>query len=333
MILMTRMIMIYSSLSWDNIKSPVSDINLLRIDATHPHDFSWGKDSAGRLLLVLKFPMIDAHDLRARKIELTGIKSDICKIDSTGEAYFQLALLSKENADIFHALCNDLIDKTRAITDAEAALSLVYSRLDRWRALLSKANRGLLSPHEIQGLFGELKFLEECIDAGRVSVQAAIEGWQGPLGAPHDFIFDQAAIEIKSISGSSADSVRISSELQLTTHLSTLHLRVIFMAQNADCNKGTSLNTLIREVRDKIQIHDLVQALDERLSKIGYIDIYEYDYPCFSVMQNRTYHVREGFPRITPGSLTVGISNVAYDIAFGSIAEYICDSSIPERPQ
>src|SRR3990172_12982138 len=109
---MTRMIMIYSSLPWDNIKSPASDINLLRIDATHPHDFSWGKDSAGRLLLVLKLPMIDVHDLRARNIELTGIKSDICKIGATEEAYFQLALQSKENADIFHTLCNDLIEKT-----------------------------------------------------------------------------------------------------------------------------------------------------------------------------------------------------------------------------
>ena len=325
--------MTYSHLPWDNIKSPVSDINLLRIDASHPHDFSWGKDSAGRLLLVLKFPMMDANNLKVRNIELTGIKSDICKIGATDEAYFQLTLQSKENADIFQTLCNDLIEKTRTITNVAAALSLVYSRLDRWRALLSKANRGLLSPQEIHGLFGELKFLEECIDDGRVSVQAAIEGWQGPMGAPHDFIFDQAAIEIKSISRSSADSVRISSELQLTTHLSTLHLRVIFLAQDADCNRGTSLNALIRELRDKIQTHDLVQAFEERLTAIGYIDIPEYDFPCFSVMKNRTYYVREGFPRIIPELLPVGISNVAYDIGFSSIAEYICDLTVPERQQ
>lgn len=325
--------MIYSHLPWDSIKSPASDINLLRIDATHPQDFSWGKDSAGRLLLVLKLPMNSEHDLSVRNIVLTGIKSDIFRIEATGEAYFQLALQSKDSADIFYTLCSDLIEKTRAITTAEAALSLVYSRLDRWRVLLSKTNPSLLSPQEIQGLFGELKFLEECIDDGRISTEAAIEGWQGPLGAPHDFIFDQAAIEIKSISGSSADSVRISSELQLTTHLITLHLRVIFLAQDADCNRGASLNTLVRELRDKIQAHDLVQFFDQRLSEIGYIDIPEYGYPCFSVMQNRTYHVREGFPRITPELLPGGISNVAYDISFSSIAGYICDSFAPERPQ
>ncbi|MDC8446596.1 MAG: PD-(D/E)XK motif protein, partial [Nitrosomonas sp.] len=217
----------------------------------------------------------------------------------------------------------------RTITNAQAALSLVYSRLGRWRALLSKSSRGLLSPQEIQGLFGELKFLEECIDAGRVSVQAAVEGWQGPLGSPHDFIFDQAAIEIKSISDSSADSVRISSELQLTTHFSTLHLKLIFLTRDADCNRGTSLNTLIRELKDKIQSHHLVQVFDERLSEIGYIDIPDYDFPCFSVVRTRTYQVRDGFPRITPESLAHGISDVSYCIAFSSIAEYICDSFIP----
>lgn len=320
-------------LPWEEIHTPVSDINLLRIDATHPHDFSWGKDSAGRLLLVLKFPAMGASSLKMKKIELVGIKYDICKIESTGETYFQLALQRKENADIFHTLCNDLIERTRTITDAEAVLSLIYSRLDRWRGLLSKANRGLLSPQEVQGLFGELKFLEECMDAGRVSVLAAIEGWQGPLGAPHDFIFGQSAIEIKSISSSSADSVRISSESQLITHLSSLHLRVIFLAQDADCNKGASLNAFIRELKNKIQTHDFVTAFDERLSEIGYIDIPEYNFPCFSVMNSRTYHVREGFPRITPESLPVGISNVSYDVSFNSIAEYICDTFSLERPK
>jgi hypothetical protein len=323
------MIMIYSGLPWDNIKSPASDINLLRIDATHPHDFSWGKDSAGRLLLVLKFPMIDVHDLMARKIELTGIKSDICKIDSTGEAYFQLALQSKESADIFHALCNDLIDKTRAIKNAESALSLVYSRLDRWRTLLSRANRNRLSAQEIQGLFGELQFLEECIDGQHVSVQAAIEGWQGPMGSPHDFIFGQSAVEIKSISGSYADSVKISTESQLTTHLETLHLRIVFLAVDTDCKTGLSLNDFIIRLREKISDNDLVSTFEEKLAEVGYIDIPEYDFPCFSVVRTRTYQVRDGFPRITPESLALGISDVSYCIAFSSIAEYICDSFIP----
>jgi len=45
------------------------------------------------------------------------------------------------------------------------------------RLCVTRLGSTLLSPQEIQGLFGELKFLEECIDAGRVSMQAAVEGW------------------------------------------------------------------------------------------------------------------------------------------------------------
>lgn len=54
------------------------------------------------------------------------------------------------------------------------------------------------------------------------------------MGAPHDFIFGQSAVEIKSIRGSYADSVKISTESQLTTHLETLHLRIVFLAVDTD---------------------------------------------------------------------------------------------------
>jgi len=324
------MIMTYNHLPWDEIKSPNTDLNLLRVDDSHSLDFSWGKDSTGRILLVLKFKIADSHDLHLKHIELTGIKSDICKIESIGLAYFQLTLQSKENADIFHTLCNDLIEKTRSLTSIDAALSVIYSRLERWRALLSKSNRGL-SPQKIQGLFGELKFLEECIDNQIVSLHAAVEGWKGPLGAPHDFIFGQTAIEIKTVSTSSADSVRISTESQLTTHLSTLYLRVIFLARDEDCNKGVSLNTLVSLLKEKIQSHDLVQIFDQRLAEIGYIDIPEYDYPCFSVVKIKTFQVKEGFPRISSESLSAGISNVSYDISFNSIEKYSCEYVILEE--
>lgn len=201
--------------------------------------------------------------------------------------------------------------------------------MERWRTLLSRANRNRLSAQEVQGLFGELQFLEECIDGQHVSVQAAIEGWQGPKGAPHDFIFGQSAVEIKSISGSYADSVRISTESQLTTHLDTLHLRIVFLAVDTDCKAGLSLNDLIIRLKRKIQDSDFASAFEERLAEVGYVDIPEYDFPCFSVAQTRAYEVRDGFPRITPESLAPGISDVSYCIALSSIAGFICDSFIP----
>lgn len=321
--------MMFSRLPWEAITSPATDLNLIRIDDTHPYDFSWGKDAAGKLLLVLKFRAANIDELKKRKLELTGIKTDIRRVPATEETYFQLSMQSAENADIFFTLCNDLIEQTRTVSNINAVLTLIYVRLECWRAFLSKAYRNLLSAQEVQGLFGELTFLEECIDNKHISIPAAIEGWQGPLGAPHDFIFGQSAVEIKSISGSHADSVRISSESQLTTYLETLHLRIVFLAQDTDCRTGLSLNGLIRQLREKILDNDLISTFDSRLFEVGYIDIPEYDFPCFSVAQIRTYEIRDGFPRITPDSLSAGISDVSYSISFSSITEYICDSFAP----
>lgn len=316
-------------LPWEEIQTPATEINRLRIDSNHPHDFFWGKDIAGHYLLVLRFDAGLLDDLKVRKIALTGIATDVRIIPDTSEGVFLITLQNAENADIFYTLCNDLIKKTRNVPDIHAAIAVIYARLERWRSLLSRANRNRLSAQEVQGLFAELHFLEECIDKRHISAQAAVEGWQGPLGAPHDFMFGQAAVEIKSISGSYADAVKISTESQLTTHLETLHLHVIFLAADMDCRTGMSLNDYVVRLKEKVADSDLVSTFEERLAEIGYIDIPDYDFPCFSVVQTRTYEVREGFPRITPESLASGISDVSYCIAFNSIAGYICDSFIP----
>ncbi|MBY0579436.1 MAG: PD-(D/E)XK motif protein [Burkholderiales bacterium] len=316
-------------LPWWEIQMPASEINRLRVDRSHPYDFFWGKDVSGHCLLLLRFDAALLDDIKIRKIILTGITTDIRAVPDAADGVFLITLQNTENADIFFTLCEALVKKTRDASNVHAAIAVIYSQLERWRTLLSSARHNRLSAQEVQGLFGELQFLEECIDGQHVSIQAAIEGWQGPKGAPHDFIFGQSAVEIKSISGSYTDSVKISTESQLTTHLETLHLRIVFLAVDTDCKTGLSLNDFIIRLKGKIADSDLVSTFEEKLVEVGYIDIPEYDFPCFSVVRTRTYEVGDGFPRITPESLARGISDVSYCIAFSSISEYICDSFIP----
>ena len=329
MIQTKKKIMTADRLPWEEIQTPAIEINRLRIDSSHPHDFFWGKDISGHYLLVLRFDSALLYKIKVRKIDLTGITTDIRIVADTADGVFLITLQNAENADIFFTLCDALIKKTRSVPDVNAAIAIIYAQLERWRNLLSRQNRNRLSAQEIQGLFGELQFLEECIDGMHISIRAAIEGWQGPMGAPHDFIFGQSAVEIKSISGSYADSVKISTESQLTTHLETLHLRILFLAVDTDCKTGLSLNDFIIRLKEKITDGDLVSTFEERLVEVGYVDIPEYDFPCFSLVQTRTYEVRDGFPRITPELLTPGISDVSYCIAFSSIIGFICDSFIP----
>jgi len=64
-------------------------------------------------------------------------------------------------------------------------------------------------------------------------------------------------------------------------------------------------------------------TFDSRLFEFGYIDIPDYDRPCFSVSQARTYEVLDGFPRLTPENIPQGISEVSYFIRFASIENFL----------
>jgi len=96
--------MTYNHLPWDEIKSPNTDLNLLRVDDSHSLDFSWGKDSTGRILLVLKFKIADSHDLHLKHIELTGIKSDICKFVRRDSK-----VTTKQLAILIYDFCNRFV--------------------------------------------------------------------------------------------------------------------------------------------------------------------------------------------------------------------------------
>lgn len=313
---------------WDSIATPRADLNLRRVDDKHYHDFSWGKDINGKLLLVLALPGADIEELRKGKIELKGVKTDIRQVSDSGDIYFQLTLQSSDNSDIFYTLCNDLIEKTRAVPDLQSALSLIYNRLEVWRIFLSRSNKSTLSLQEIQGLFAELSYLEECIDEKHVAAQVAVEGWQGPLDAPHDFIFGPEAIEIKSLSRSSEEGVRISSEEQLTTHLDHLYLHIIFLVIDRECCTGISLNQLVARIRGKLT-GGQVEVFDKCLFESRYIDIPDYDSPYFSVSQVRTYKIDDNFPRLIPDNIPQGITDVSYCIRFNSIKQFLKNNYKP----
>lgn len=328
MTLMMRMIMTVDTFPWERINIPSDELNLLRVLPDHPHNFFWGRDSAGHYLLVLKCDKADFKEkLARRRIVLSGIKTDLRLIPHTGEAFLMFILQKMENADIFFTLCNDLIQKTKPVKEIDAAMNILFSRLERWRLFLSRAIKNILSDHEVKGLFSELKFIEICLERQIVSPVTIIESWQSPSGGPHDFVLGHSAVEIKSVAGSQSDSVRISSENQLQTHLEHLFLNVFLLSRDSDCTTGVSLNDIVRQVREKFAENNLQDVFEKRLMESGYIDIPEYDLPCFSVSEIRTYLVEREFPRITPDTLPEGIKDVSYRVSFSSISDYLCDIS------
>lgn len=310
---------------WDTIERPVSGFSVLRVASDHPHGFFWGKDPQGAFLLLLEIDEQQKEYLEEKAVDMKGVKTDIRHNPLTGELFFILCLQNKEDADIFHRLCFDLIDRTKDVKGQKNALEIIHTRLKRWKSFLSRKTSHLLTAQEVQGLYAELEFLYNGIS--RTDEQlAVIEGWQGPLGGPHDYVLGDFAVEVKSVSGSQKNVVRISSENQLVSHLERLYLHVFFLAEFHDCKRGLSLNQMVDKVRNEIRDTDNKDLFDTRLYETGYMELKDYDMPCYSVTNQRTFEVLDGFPRITPDALSDGLTNVSYDLDLNSLEGYACDS-------
>jgi hypothetical protein len=317
---------------WTKISKPSSGYNILLVNPEHPHDFYWGRDSEGYCLLIMDVYEDGYKEFQKNKIiDFKGIKTDL-RISHDGNKHvFVLSLQRQSDADIFLCICNDLIECTKKIEGNSAAIEKIYTRLQVWRTFLSKNKRFLLTDHEIRGLFAELVFLENCINNNIFTTAFIINGWQGPLDGPHDFVLGDIAIEIKSIAGSSKNSVRISSENQLVTNLSRLYLQVFFLAEFTDANSGSSLNTIVGRIRKGLEDTDLLDMFNNKLHAAGYIDLIDYETPTFSVIQKNVYEVKEGFPRIIPLMLSSGLHNVSYDLDLHTVQPFCLEYPLDER--
>ncbi len=308
---------------WSKIAQPETGFNVTRVDPEHPHNFFWGKDQAGSCLMLLEINKEFTSFLIKRSIDLKGVKTDIRHNESTEECFFVLTLQRREDSDIFYRLCRDLIEHTKKIKGQKTALEIIHTRLQRWKSFLSRKRSPLLTEHEIQGLYAELEFLKNLLSQNEEQL-VVLEGWKGPLGGPHDFVLGNYAVEVKSTSKSTANSIRISSENQLVTHLDRLFLQVFSLAVFHDSGHGLSLNQIVTEVRNLIRESGNRDLFDNRLIEAGYMESQDYDFPCFSVTSQKTFEVRDGFPRITPDTIAEGLTNVSYDLMLSSLNDFKC---------
>lgn len=309
---------------WRDIEKPQYGYKFKRVDRDHPHGYFWAKDSEGSYLLLLELTKELTELLENKLVDLQGVKTDITWHPLKAQYFFSLKLQNKEDADIFYRLCFDLIDRTADVPLLKVALEIINSRLKRWRAFLRGKKKNILTPQEVRGLFAELILLHKGL-AGADDQLPVIEGWQGPLDEPQDFVFGDFAVEVKSITGTQKHRVKISSEHQLSTHLDKLYLHVTYLAEFHDCQKGFSLNQQVETVRGAIIDPDHIAVFEFRLLETGYLEIKDYDSPCFTEMRNESYQIKDAFPRIVPDDLKDGVSCVTYDLDLKSLESYVSE--------
>lgn len=304
---------------WNAIATPKSDISASRIEPEHPFDLFWGRGINGNYLFLceLSDSCLDGQELPT----LEGVQALV--IDSNGPKLV-LELTSKEDWELFHALCVDLVNATRSLGHIDSVPSVILRRLRRWQEFLKRQGRRLLSISELMGLFGELLFLrDELIPA--VGTELAISSWQGPLGYPQDFNLGKCAVELKCRSGATAPSIRISSAEQLCPELPVFYLHVYTVGKGGDPLESLSVPEITSSIRNMLSRVDysFSEQFEDLLHAVGYVDLPEYDSSRFTVVASKSYLVDGGFPRIEIGEISSDISKVSYTISLINCAPYI----------
>ncbi|MEJ8811842.1 PD-(D/E)XK motif protein [Variovorax ureilyticus] len=240
------------------------------------------------------------------------------RANSEGGSPLRLALTRRTagSAELFAAMACDVVgalDEAASSGEAEAKLLRVFlGRVGAWQEFMRKGSQ-TLSPEAEIGLVGELTLLRAIIDAG-VSLAVAIESWVGPLDGVRDFEIGTGSLEVKATLSAAGFPAKIGSLEQLDDSVR----QPLFLAgaRLRQTESGQRLPEFVAEMRDVAAGEaEATRLLSERLIAAGYFDAHADRYiRRFALADTRVVEVKDGFPRLTPGSVPLGVTRATYEI-------------------
>lgn len=277
-------------------------------DSDHPLQIFVGATDVGTPRMVLR------TTLKPAKPSLSNVVLIERYEDKSGKWNLSFTLQDRKFTEVFLRLADDLHARSASSSNEQTALDRVGVVFDEWRRLLKPRPTGLLTMEELRGLVGELWLILNEFSGTR-TVEAAIEGWLGPIGLPQDFWYDGDGYREAKAIGPSTTRVRISSEQQLDED--DLDLLVLRIGNTDEQAVGAfNLPTLVARAKTALaEMGASADSLEERISRLGvnlaepfYIDTW------FVMTGGAKYRVVPGFPRVVASSLPTGVVRVTYQI-------------------
>jgi len=142
---------------------------------------------------------------------------------------------------------------------AAPAIRLAY---ENWHKLLEVPPE--LQQEVLIGLWGELFVIQDVLENGLQDPSTLMNSWTGSAGAPNDFTFGNACIDVKTTRGSGHE-IKISSIDQLDAPQAWLV--VIRIQQCSDKHEGYSLLNLVEKIRNRLGFAD-ARLLESRVNQV-----------------------------------------------------------------
>ncbi|WP_418319042.1 PD-(D/E)XK motif protein [Piscinibacter sakaiensis] len=240
----------------------------------------------------------------------------VSRVEANDDGLIWLALTRSAHGsgELFAAMVGDVVRamEVESGADEKRLLRVFIGRIRAWQEFMRKGAR-VMSPESEIGLVGELRLLRAIIEAG-VPLVVAVESWLGPHDGVRDFELGTGALEVKATLSSSGFPARIGSLDQLDDSVR----QPLFVAgvRLRQVESGQSLPELVQEIRDVAASEaEGTRLLSDRLMAAGYFDAHADRYVRrFELADTYIVEVKEEFPRLTPGSVPLGVTKAAYEI-------------------
>ena len=262
---------------------------------------------------------------KAPNIESTRLLRITQGSESEGVYWTCFDLLQHDAQKVFFTFCESLIEAIEGISEEKKALDVLKTRYITWKALFKRECSNRLTREELQGLFGELYFLNKYM-IPKYGTNEAIRSWSGPDAKSKDYSIKTDWYEIKTI-GANSVTVKISSLSQLTSehegHLAVI--RVEAMSEQYD-NEDASIGAVFTSILSKICDESIEAIFLSKLGAYGF-DISDESFMSkYEVKSMNLYMVNEEFPRLTEANINKPeVCDVEYSLIVNSLLPYMED--------
>jgi hypothetical protein len=305
-------------LAWDSLSGDDLSVGWRSISLQHsgPLEIRAGRRSPDNAEAVLiGFPT--AHFSKAEKLpEGNGFSVELTDFIDADRMWLALSRKFAGSVDLFAAMSCDVIgalDDAVVTGSSEQQLAILcIRRIAAWQEFMRKGADGL-SPEEEVGLAGELTFLQFLIDSGVVA-NDALESWVGPVDGIQDFEIGTGAVEVKTTLSTNGFSAKVGSLEQLDDSVrQPLFLAAMRFTQNLS---GANLPEIVTSLRERFEGDPVsINLFSERLLAAGYTATHATRYVRkLAISQMKLLMVGDGFPRLTPGTVPLGIRRAMYEI-------------------